>query len=438
MIRYLIVEDEPAVASFLSDVARSLGGQVHIAATMRQAQEIVETYRVDIALVDLRLPDGDGLELIPIIKAHLPVAIVIVITSVFEPQTIVKAIKEGASEYITKPVELTYLRRLLETYQELITLKKQTSNTYSKESPLDTIVGKSAATEAIRTTLQELARYTSTVLITGPTGVGKNLVAEVLHRLSPRAKGPFVVFDCTTVPEHLMEAELFGFVRGAFTGADRTKEGLVMEADGGTLFIDEICELPLHLQPKLLRLLDTGRFRMVGSNRDRLVDIRIVAATNKPIEQLVKEGNFREDLYYRLNVLRINIPPLKDRPEDVLPLANMFLSIQSQKLKKNIEGFSPDAEAFLMSYHWPGNVRELKNMIERAVIMATDKWITRSDLCPAATGNYQQELLPEEILPLKQAEKQYIEYVLKKVGGNKTRAAQLLGISRKTLRDKLR
>ncbi len=438
MVRYLIVEDEPAVASFLAEVAGSLGGQVHSATTLRQAREVVETYRVDIALVDLRLPDGDGIELIPFIKAHMPEAIIIVITSVFDPQTIVRAIKEGASEYITKPVELAYLQRLLGTYQELIGLKKHSLKLTPQDSPLDAIVGESPDTESIKRTLKEVAQYDSTVLITGPTGVGKNLFAEVLHRISPRARGPFVVFDCTTVPEHLIEAELFGYVRGAFTGADRTKEGLVMAADGGTLFIDEIGELPLPLQSKFLRLLDTGQFRMVGSNKDRVVDIRVVAATNRSIEALVKEGRFREDLYYRLNVLRIEVPPLSKRPEDVLPLANLFLRDHCQRLKKHIEGFSPDAEAFLKAYSWPGNVRELKNMIERAVIMASERWITKAELCPASTTGSSGTYMFEEIIPLKELERRYIEHVLAKIGGNKTRAAELLGISRKTLREKLK
>ncbi|RME67566.1 MAG: sigma-54-dependent Fis family transcriptional regulator, partial [Nitrospirae bacterium] len=251
MVRYLIVEDEPSVSSFLAEVAEQLGGAVHLASNLKEARQVIDTYRIDIVLLDLMLPDGDGLELLPHIKSTLPEAIVIVITSVYETKTIVRAIKEGASEYITKPVELAYLKKLLGNYQELVSLKRQR---LSGAVDLDAIVGESPATEAIKKTIIEVASYSSTVLITGPTGVGKNLIAGVIHSQSPRAKGPFVVFDCTTVPEHLVEAELFGYVRGAFTGADRTKEGLVSEADGGTLFIDEICELPLHLQPKLLRL----------------------------------------------------------------------------------------------------------------------------------------------------------------------------------------
>lgn len=435
MIRYLIVEDEPSVSSFLSEVAEQLGGTVHLASNLKEARQLIDTYRIDIVLLDLLLPDGDGLELIPYIKSTLGEAIIIVITSVFDSRTIVNAIKQGATEYITKPVELAYLQKLLGNYQELVSLKRRG---LSETHGLDAIVGQSPAIEAIKKTIVEVAPYSSTILITGPTGVGKNLIAEVIHKQSPRAKGPFVVFDCTTVPEHLLEAELFGYVKGAFTGADRTKEGLVFEADGGTLFIDEVCELPLHLQPKLLRLLDTGQFRMVGSTKDRVVNIRVVAATNRDIEKLVKEGRFREDLYFRLNVLRIDVPPLNKRPEDVIVLAKMFLGHYSRKLKKPIEGFSPDAEIFLRSYTWPGNVRELKNMIERAVIMASGKWITKAELCPQMIGQKTQFFMPDEIVPLKQMERQYIEYVLKKTGGNKSLAANLLGISRKTLREKLK
>jgi DNA-binding NtrC family response regulator len=440
MLRYLIIEDEKEVASYLKEVVETLRGKPYVAYTGEEALSIAESYIIDIALVDLMLPDIDGIKLIGQLKTVSPETIFIVITSVYETQSIVSAIKEGASEYITKPFELTYLQKVLKTYQELINLRRKTYSRSSEEiSPLERIIGGSPQIENIKKMIREIAPYDSTVLITGPTGVGKGLIAEVIHTLSQRNEGPFVVLDCTVVPEGLMESELFGHTKGAFTGAHQDRAGLIERADGGTLFIDEIGELNLQLQAKLLRVIDTGEFRRVGATKTRKADVRIITATNKNLEEMVKAGKFREDLYYRLNVIQLRVPPLSERGEDAWLLANHFLCLYTKNTGKRIRGFSKEAERFIKTYNWPGNIRELKNLIERAVVMSEGPWIALGDFA-APVGRIQREefVLPKEVVPLREMERRYIEYVLKLTGNNKSQAAALLGITRKTLREKLK
>ncbi len=440
MFRYLIIEDEKEVASYLKEVVETIEGTAYIAYTGEEALSLAESYIIDIALVDLILPDIDGIKLIAQLRTISPETIFIVITSVYETQSIVNAIKEGASEYITKPFELTYLQKVLKTYQELINLRKKIHSKPAEEAlPLERIVGESPQIKNIKKIIKEIASYDSTVLITGPTGVGKGLIAEAIHMLSQRRNGPFVVFDCTVVPEGLMESELFGHMKGAFTGAHQNRIGLIERADRGTLFIDEVGDLSIQLQAKLLRAIDTGEFRRVGANKIRRADVRIIVATNRDLEEMVKSGRFRKDLYYRLNVIHLRVPPLSERGEDVWLLANHFLSLYTKSTGKKIRGFSREVEKFIRTYHWPGNIRELKNLIERAVVMAEGPWITLGDLAPPVERLQRDGFVfPKDIVPLREMEKKYIEYVLKLTGNNKSRAATLLGITRKTLRDKLR
>ncbi|NOX20776.1 MAG: sigma-54-dependent Fis family transcriptional regulator [Nitrospirae bacterium] len=439
MVRYMIVEDDELIATMLSELITSIGGRVHYAKNAEEALSLTTLYRIDIALIDLMLPDIDGIELIGKLRSLQQDIFFIVITSVYEPSVIVRAIKEGASEYLTKPFEVQYLKKILTNYQELAILKKREKARLESIPPLEEILGTSKVMKDLKRTIADIARYDSTVLLTGPTGVGKGLIAGVIHRLSKRADGPFITFDCTTVPENLMEAELCGYKRGAFTGADHDKVGLVEMADGGTLFIDEIGELPLHLQTKLLRIIDEGSFRRLGDVTDRRVDVRVISATNKDLRSMVKEGRFRNDLYYRLDVISINVPPLSERGEDVWLLANYFLCYYINKTGKRIKGFSKEAERFIWQYSWPGNVRELKNLIERAVVMAEDEWIRPSDfMIPEYTIRSREFRFPETPLPLKEIEKRYIKYVLSLTGNNKSKAAKLLGITRNTLREKLK
>ncbi len=439
LVRYLVIEDEIEVASVLSDLIEMIGGKVFHARTASEAFEIASTYNIDIALVDLMLPDRDGIEVIAELKKIRPEAFFIVITSVYETGAIVRAVKEGASEYINKPFEVSYLKNVLTTYQELVKLRKKEKGLKEEVPPLEEIMGQSSKIEELKRLIREVAPFDTTVLLTGQTGVGKGLVARVIHRLSKRSEGPFVVLDCASLPDTLMEAELCGYRKGAFTGADRDKEGLVEIADGGTLFIDEIGELPLHLQPKLLRIIDEGVFRRIGDTRERRVDVRVVSATNRDLKAMVREGRFRNDLYYRLDVVNIYVPSLSERADDVWLLANYFLCHFAGKMGKRIKGFSKESEKFLLSYHWPGNVRELKNLIERAVVMTEDEWIKPSDFHAPQTDSSRKSFdFPRKIVPLKTFERDYIKYVLKKTGNNKSKAARLLGISRNTLKERLK
>ncbi len=432
MLRYLVVEDEWEVSSLLKEVVESLGSKAVVATTQEDALSLAETYRIDIALIDIKLPDGDGVELLARLRTLCPETVFIMVTSVYETDVVVRAVKEGASEYITKPFNVAYLKRLLQNYQDLVVLRKRTE---AEEKGPDEIIGESEPMRRLKKTIQEVAPYDTTVLITGPTGTGKELIARVIHRLSRRRNGPFVVLDCTSIPSSLMESELFGCVRGAYTGATEDRQGLVERADGGTLFIDEIGDLDLSLQPKLLRFLDTGVFRRVGSSRERRVDVRVLAATNRDLKDMLREGRFREDLYYRLNVVHLKVPPLRDREEDLMLLANHFLQRFARELKKPLRGFSKEAEEVLRTYQWPGNVRELKNTVERAVVLAKGEWVVPADM--AILPEPQHPLESDEILPLREMEKRYIRHVLKLTGNNKSKAASLLGITRKTLREKL-
>ncbi|RMG03690.1 MAG: sigma-54-dependent Fis family transcriptional regulator [Nitrospirae bacterium] len=439
MLRYLIVEDEPDVASVLMEVVEGAGSRPLHAPDGRSALWFVESYGIDIALVDIMLPDISGLELIRLINEKSPDTVIIVITSVYEPQTIVKAVKQGASEYITKPFEIAYLKRVLSTYEELIRHRKRSPEPESAEKdPIGEIIGESPVIRALKKTVREVASTDSTILLTGPTGVGKGVFARVIHKLSPRRDAQFVKLDCGAIPEALLESEIFGYNKGAFTGADRDKKGLVERADGGTLFMDEIGELPLNLQTKFLGFLDTKEFRRIGGARDRRSDARIIAATNRSLEEMVKKGTFREDLFYRLNVIHLHIPPLRERGGDVMQLAEYFLGEFSRKMSREIKGFTPDAREFIMNYHWPGNIRELMNLIERAVALTEGDVINLRDLSVPLKPERDLRHFPKEIIPLRRLEDDYILYVLKSTGGNKSLASRLLGITRKTLRDRLR
>lgn len=439
MIRYLVIEDEESVASLIIEVVESLSGTTHYAATAKSALSIIESYSIDIALVDIMLPDMDGLELLSKLKALSPDTVFIMITSVVDTETIVRAVKKGASEYITKPFELSYLRKVLETYHELTLLRKKIRTIKDETaSPLEDIIGESQVIKSLKRTIKEIAPFDSTVLLTGPTGAGKGLVAMTIHRLSKRAKGPFVTVDCPTIPVPLMESELFGHKRGAFTGATEDRKGLIEAADGGTLFIDEIGELPLQLQAKLLRVIDRGEFRKLGAETDRKVNVRVVAATNRNLYEMVNKGEFREDLFYRINVINVRIPPLSERGEDVLLLAHYFLSEFEKGTGKKFRGFTKDVERFIRTYNWPGNIREMRNLIERAVVMAEGEWIDLSSFSTPVGEVKREQPEFQEIIPLREFERNYIMGVLKATGGNKTKAAELLGITRKTLREKLR
>ncbi|MDA8084609.1 MAG: sigma-54 dependent transcriptional regulator [Nitrospiraceae bacterium] len=439
MLKCLVVEDEKEVASLLSELLESVGARAYHAASGKDAVVLAEKYPLDLVLVDLMLPDMGGVELIHRLRSQYPGMVFIVITSVYDTETIVAAVKEGASEYITKPFEVSYLTKLLATYSELILLRKKAEAAGAlPDSPLDTMIGESPVMLNLKKTIREIAPYQSTVLITGPTGVGKGMIAGLIHSHSNCAGGPFVVMDCTTIPPALLESELFGYVRGSFTGAVTDRKGLVEMADSGTLFVDEVGELPLSLQAKLLRFIDSGFYRRVGGVTERHVETRIIAATNRDLDAMVRQHEFREDLLYRLNVITLQVPPLRQRGNDIRALANYYVSEYSRQLGKPVSGFTKESEQLIMAYTWPGNVRELKNIIERAVILSEGQWINLKPFCLEPPSEAQGFSMPQHILSLSQLERKYIGHVLEQTGGNKTRAAELLGVTRKTLREKLK
>ncbi len=436
MGRILVVEDEDFQRTELADFLREVGHEVFEAQDGRSALESARNQQIDIAILDKKLPDFDGLQLISELKKLNPEVDVVIVTAYGTIDTAVQAIKLGAYDFITKPVDLEELQlkidRILEKrrLQAEIRLLRDELRRYQR---VGEIVYKSKAMEQVMEIVRRVAPTGTTVLITGESGTGKELIARAIHILSGR-KGRFVPVSCAAIPEHLIESELFGYEKGAFTGAVRSKPGKFELAHQGTLFLDEIGEMPLNLQVKLLRVLQDKEIERLGSTKAVKVDIRIVAATNRELEKLVKEGKFREDLFYRLNVVRIHIPPLRERREDIIPLAEHFLKVFSREMHKPIEGFSREAKQLLLSYDWPGNVRELQNAVERAVVLTRYNFIMPEDLPIARTSDSDRV----QSLRLEDVERAHIKKVLEMTEYNISRAAELLGIHRNTLREKMK
>ncbi|RME64987.1 MAG: sigma-54-dependent Fis family transcriptional regulator, partial [Nitrospirae bacterium] len=368
----LIVEDEDTLRESLRRVFEREGYAVDVASTAEQALELYDETIHDVILADIILPEMDGLEMLSLIKKRAPEQIFILMTAYASVETAIRALREGAYDYIMKPIIHEEIKRVVRNalYQrgltrENIRLKKEVQRVYD----IGGIVGKSSEINAVIEQVKKVAPTNSTVLFLGETGTGKELFARALHQLSPRSEGPFVAINCSSIPEHLLESELFGHTRGAFTGAVAPKKGLLEEADGGTVFLDEIGDMPVHIQAKLLRVIEDREVRPLGSTKAKTVDLRFVLATHRNLPELVKEGKFREDLYYRINVLTIDIPPLRQRKDDIEPLVEHFIRKYAEEFGKSITGISPEARALLLNYHWPGNVRELKNVVERAVLL---------------------------------------------------------------------
>ncbi|MEW5763010.1 MAG: sigma-54 dependent transcriptional regulator [Bacillota bacterium] len=431
----LVIDDEEEMRWALTKALAQEGYGVVGAGTARQGLEILRTKAPALVLLDLKLPDMDGLDVLRLVKESYPGLPVIMITGYGTIETAVQALKRGAAGYITKPFDLHELklvvRRVLEINQlhsELDFLRSELTRNYQD------LVGCSRAVLELRELIRRVAPTDATVLITGESGTGKEVVAVAIHRLSPRGQGPFVPVNCAAVPEHLLESELFGHEKGAFTGAIKRHIGRFELAHRGTIFLDEVTEMSPVMQAKLLRVLQDKTFTRVGGTQTLHVDMRVIAATNRPVEDAVAEGHFREDLYYRLNVVRIHIPPLRERREDVPLLVRHFL--QRFRPCYQSAGISPEALELLCRYRWPGNVRELQNVIERALILCQGEEIRPHHLprelqegLPAA----QSLPVPGEDLSLEQVEKLLIQRALVKTGGNRSRAARLLGISRSAL-----
>ncbi len=444
----LVVEDEDSQRKILTDFLKYKGFKVYGAESATKALNTLKKEPIDLVLLDWKLPDEDGLSFLTKLKDQFPLTQVIMMTAFATVERAVEAMKRGAYHYLTKPLNLDELLlvidralRELRLQREVKRLKEKLEKVSSPEVP--EIVAESPKMKEVLVLARKVAESEATVLILGESGTGKEVLGGLIHRLSARRAQPFLKLNCAAIPEGLLESELFGHERGAFTGADKTKLGLFEIAHQGTIFLDEIGDLSLPLQAKLLRVLQEGTFRRVGGLKEIKVDVRVIAATNRDLEQMVKEGSFREDLYWRLNVVTLRLPPLRERREDIIPLARFFLDKFNQKHGKRIKGFSKEALEALLSYHFPGNVRELENIVERAVILAEEKLITREDLPSFLKGESSLGELSDllESLPLPEAvallEKRRIKEAMQKAGGIKARAAELLGISERVLRYKL-
>jgi DNA-binding NtrC family response regulator len=439
----LVVDDDVAQCDFLKEELEREGYSVEVANGGRPGVERVKRGGIDLVVSDVKMPDLDGLDLLREIRAVEPCPYVITVTGFGSIDTAIRAVKLGAYDYLTKPFETEHLlltikkalsERLLRT--EVVRLREEVT----RRDRLDNIIGRSPAMQEIFSLIRRVAGSQASVLITGDSGTGKELVARAIHAHGPRKARPFVAMNCSAIPETLLESELFGYTRGAHSTARTDRDGLFVEADGGTLFLDEVADMPLHLQPKLLRVLQDGELRPLGTNKTLKVDVRVIAATNRDLSTSLREGLFREDLYYRLNVVQLHLPPLRARTEDILPLADHFLARSAGRAGKSIRGFSESAKKLILAHPFPGNVRELENMVERAVALAESDLIGPEDLPPAMRERKSQDRLATAVaqgLTLDQLEREFIERVLDAEGGNKTRAALRLGLDRKTLYRKL-
>lgn len=444
----LVVDDEQAILDLVRRFAERAGFEVVVATGGREALERLRTRRVDLVLVDLRMPEVGGLEVLRTVRETDPHCQAVLMTGYSSIETAVEAVKLGAVDYLCKPLDFKRLDEILRALREEIERRRDllaVEGEVARRLEFEGLIGRSAVMQELFGLIRRLAPHVRTVLVSGETGTGKELVARALHRLGPRRDRRFVTVNCSAVVESLFESELFGHVRGAFTGATDSKPGLFELADGGTLFLDEVGELPLTVQAKLLRVLELGEVARVGSLTPRRVDVHIIAATNRQLEHEVARGAFRRDLFYRLNIVELRLPPLRDRREDIPYLTAAFIREFAERFGKSLVGITPAAERLLTGAPWPGNVRELRNVLERACILADGAFITEREIAaampPAFVEPPQSSAIgvapvgsPEETdRPLAAVEREYILRALERTGGNKKRAAELLGVSRRAL-----
>lgn len=442
--RILVIEDEEKLRRVVQLQLQTSGYEVELAATAEQG--VTASERADLVLTDLRLPGMSGLEFLDRMHLLRPGLPVVMMTAFGSVETAVEAMKKGAADFLVKPFSLDHLTAVVAKALEFQALREE--NKRLKEElggryQLDSIVGRSAPMQDVFAMVLRAAPTRATVLLAGESGVGKDMIARAIHYHSPRKDKPFVKINCTAIPENLMESELFGYEKGAFTGANMTKPGKFELADTGTVFLDEIGDVPMAIQVKLLRVLQEREFERLGSNKTRHIDVRVVAATNVDLRRALEEGTFREDLYYRLNVLPINIPALRERREDIPYLADHFIRKHAGELGTPELEMSEEATEKLMAYHWPGNVRELENVIERSLVMANGSRLEsadiRLDMAPrsrAAAGGGDTLFLPDG-MTLDQYEETIIREAMRRAQGNKSQAARLLGLTRNALRYRL-
>lgn len=439
----LLVEDDESNRTSVGIILTKENYRVLEAKDGREALDVLRKEAVDLILTDIRMPGMDGMDLLKAARKLKPHIDVILMTAHGTIETAVEAMKEGAYDFLPKPFKRATLLRIIEKNLEKLALVRENERLRGELERYNVqkeIIGQSSATRHVLEMVSQVAVSSSTVLLHGESGTGKELVAEAIHRQSPRVNRPFVKVSCAALPETLLEAELFGYERGAFTGALGRKEGRFELADGGTLFLDEIGEISPAVQVKLLRVLQEGELERLGGTQTLKCDVRIVAASNRDLAEAVKEKSFREDLFYRLNVITIPIPPLRARKEDIPILVEHFLRVHATKNNKPIPTFDPEAKQLLSNYSWPGNVRELENMVERAVVLAKYPRLTLSDLpenikkAPSAEG----DRVPIPIgMPLEEVEALLIRETLNRAGGDKTLAARLLGVAPRTIYRKL-
>lgn len=443
--RLLIVDDDRSMCEALSAGLERRKFDTTWVTSGAEALERIESSPLDCVVTDLRMPGIDGLELCERIVTNRPDIPVIAITAFGSLETAIAAIRVGAYDFVTKPLDLEALVVAVEraVQHRFLTAEVKRLRELVGTSPrFEELLGGSPAMKKIHGLLRRIVDTDSSVLITGESGTGKEVVAKALHTRGPRSDGPFVAVNCAAMPETLLESELFGHARGAFTDARQTRSGLFVDANGGTLLLDEIGDLPLALQPKLLRALQERRVRPVGSSSEIPFDARLIATTNRDLESAVEDGRFREDLYFRINVIHVDLPPLRARSTDALLLAQHFLRHYARESGKKIAGLSPDAAQRILDYSWPGNVRELQNCIERAVALTQYELLSVDDLPEKIRAYRRSHILiagndPSELVPLEEVERRYILRVMEAVGDNKTLAAQILGLGRKTLYRKL-
>ena len=432
MTSILIVEDDITYAMMLKTWLGKQGFNVASASNIARAQKYIEAENVDLILSDMRLPDRDGTDLLRwLAERDLPIPLIIM-TGYADIQSAVQAMKLGARDYVAKPVNPA---ELLKKIQEALQTARPQATTAAPSPASDFLEGESDAARQLYNYVRLVAPTNMAVLINGASGTGKEYVAHRIHQLSKRANHPFVAIDCGSIPKELAASEFFGHVKGAFTGALADKTGAFVEANGGTIFLDEIGNLGYEVQIQLLRALQERKIRPVGSGKEIPVDVRLISATNENLEQAIEKGAFREDLYHRLNEFTLRIPPLKDRREDILLFANFFLDQANREMDKQLVGFDDRACRLLLDYAWPGNLRQMKNAIRRATLLATGKFITPAELSDLPETGTSIAALP---LRNEETEKQHILEALRQTGRNKSRAAQLLGIDRKTLYNKLK
>ena len=446
--RVLVVDDEQSMRDLLAIMLRQVGYDVSVAVGGEAAIQALKGGGFDLVITDVRMRPVDGLAVLRAAKELSPQTVVLVMTAFASTDTAVEAMKAGAYDYVTKPFKLDELKLTIANalerkrlQDENLALRRQ----LRRERGLETFVGRSRKMLEILETIRKTADSGSTILITGESGTGKELVAQAVHFESARRSRPFVSVNCGAVPETLMESELFGHVKGAFTGAVTSTEGLFSAADGGTLFLDEITEIPHSIQVKLLRAIQEREIRRVGDTKDHKVDVRLIAASNRDVGKAVADGSLREDLFYRLNVIPIHLPPLRDRREDIPSLVAHFIAKIGREVGRTVRGIDAEALATLERYHWPGNIRELENVIERAIVLGGTDMLVPDALPPDVRRPHDQQDVPVELpaagldleATLDQIERRYIQMALERTGGVQTRAAELLRVSFRQFRYKL-